>query len=85
MRNVNLNGRYHCQDQVKTEDNPFFVENKVNNKCLTETNKEFFGGFLNLTAQRWKWRVLQVFNITLILVFFGCRHVKSLVTNCSYS
>lgn len=59
MRNVNFHGRH--QDQTDTEVNPFLVENQVDNKCLTKINKEIFGGFLNLTAQRWKWSVLQVY------------------------
>ncbi|GBC35024.1 uncharacterized protein OCT59_023160 [Rhizophagus irregularis] len=64
MRNVNFHGRH--QDQTDTEVNPFLVENQVDNKCLTKINKEIFGGFLNLTAQRWKWSVLQM--------LFECNH-----------
>ncbi|RIA83404.1 peptidase family C50-domain-containing protein [Glomus cerebriforme] len=55
MRNVNLYGRY--QDQANIQVNPFLVENHADNK---KSNKEIFGGFLNLTAQRWKWSVLQM-------------------------
>ncbi|CAI2170099.1 16975_t:CDS:10 [Funneliformis geosporum] len=66
MRNVNLNGKHHYHHQVNTEVNPFLVDNNVNNKCSTAINGEFFGGFLNLTAQRWKWRVLQM--------LFECNH-----------
>ncbi|CAG8506100.1 10891_t:CDS:10 [Funneliformis mosseae] len=66
MRNVNLNGKHHYHDKVNAEVNPFLVENNVTNKCSTGINGEFFGGFLNLTAQRWKWRVLQM--------LFECNH-----------
>jgi hypothetical protein len=59
MRNVNFYGRH--QDQADTEVNPFLVENQANSKRSTKTNEEIFGGFLNLTAQRWKWSILQVY------------------------
>ncbi|GBB95150.1 hypothetical protein RclHR1_02490005 [Rhizophagus clarus] len=64
MKSVNFYGRH--QDQADTGVNPFLVENQVNSKHSTKTNKEIFGGFLNLTAQRWKWNVLQM--------LFECNH-----------